>query len=297
MTVVSPCVGICRLDDATGYCVGCARTGDEIQDWRNAEPDWRAAVWDALPARFQTLGVACRRLPWTTDEIAAFIARSLRADAGTWTVGVVGAVAEFAAMPGEITRVESDGERIEASTVGGNLWFMIDDQVLALTFDPPDTPSDRRRVVLAVKRARGGPERNDALTDLGVDRHAIEPEDRTARFFDLGLDREEARFCLRCAGGPALEALDEAEGCGFDDAVARLSPVLLSHPPTRVVESALGRIEVTTAIPQPGGQSPAGPHTHLLPDHIATGRALPAGMEVPSAYLPGAMFHPRAGGR
>ncbi|MEM8878798.1 MAG: DUF1289 domain-containing protein, partial [Pseudomonadota bacterium] len=33
MSHVSPCVGLCRLDEATGYCLGCARTGDEIADW------------------------------------------------------------------------------------------------------------------------------------------------------------------------------------------------------------------------------------------------------------------------
>ena len=76
------------------------------------------------------------------------------------------------------------------------------------------------------------------------------------------------------------------------DALPRLAPVLLQHSPPRVVESVLGRIEVLTPIPVPGGNTPAGPHTHLLPEHLATGRALPAGMDLPSAYLPGSIFYP-----
>ncbi len=155
MTLASPCVGICKLDNATGYCIGCARTGDEIAEWSSQTPVWRAAVWDALPARFQALGVTCRRLPWETHELHAFVTRSLRSGAGTWIVGVVGAVAEFAARPGARVDVETDGARIEASTAGANLRFQIDDQVRARTFAPPDTPADRQRVVLAVKRERG----------------------------------------------------------------------------------------------------------------------------------------------
>jgi predicted Fe-S protein YdhL (DUF1289 family) len=58
---ISPCVGICRLDDATGYCIGCGRTGDEIATWSTAGPGGRRAIWAALPARLDVLGVAVRR--------------------------------------------------------------------------------------------------------------------------------------------------------------------------------------------------------------------------------------------
>ena len=29
----SPCIGVCRVDGATGLCVGCLRTLDEIARW------------------------------------------------------------------------------------------------------------------------------------------------------------------------------------------------------------------------------------------------------------------------
>ena len=29
----SPCIGICRIDQATGWCKGCLRTLGEIADW------------------------------------------------------------------------------------------------------------------------------------------------------------------------------------------------------------------------------------------------------------------------
>ncbi|MEX2200992.1 MAG: DUF1289 domain-containing protein [Dongiaceae bacterium] len=29
----SPCISVCTIDEKTGWCVGCARTIDEIRDW------------------------------------------------------------------------------------------------------------------------------------------------------------------------------------------------------------------------------------------------------------------------
>ncbi len=31
--IQSPCVGVCSMDDNTGFCLGCYRTMDEIQQW------------------------------------------------------------------------------------------------------------------------------------------------------------------------------------------------------------------------------------------------------------------------
>jgi predicted Fe-S protein YdhL (DUF1289 family) len=47
----SPCIAVCRLDAATGYCEGCYRTIDEIRDWIIMLPDERHAVLQRLVAR------------------------------------------------------------------------------------------------------------------------------------------------------------------------------------------------------------------------------------------------------
>ncbi|MEM8992764.1 MAG: DUF1289 domain-containing protein [Pseudomonadota bacterium] len=292
MTVASPCVGTCKLDETTGWCIGCARSGEEIAAWGSETDQWRASIWDQLPARFEELGVTCRRLPWEPREIHDFVARSLRSAAGTWAVGVVGAVAEFSARRGASVAVETDGATIEAVTPSGNLRFLIDDQVRALSFEPPEKPFERQRIVLAIKRERGRLPVTTALSDLGVDEAAVRPEDRAMRLFDLGLGRKEARFAVRCCPGITETALVAASGLPFGEALPRIGPLLVKQSPARIVESALGRIEVLTPIPGSGGVSPAGPHTHLLPDHLATGRAMPVGMDLPRAYLPGAIFYP-----
>ncbi len=54
-TVPSPCISICRLDPATGWCEGCLRTLDEIVDWSALDADAKRAVWRALPGRFDAV--------------------------------------------------------------------------------------------------------------------------------------------------------------------------------------------------------------------------------------------------
>jgi uncharacterized protein len=49
--VPSPCVSVCRMDPASGYCEGCLRTIDEIAGWSRMDDDARRAVWLDLPRR------------------------------------------------------------------------------------------------------------------------------------------------------------------------------------------------------------------------------------------------------
>lgn len=51
----TPCVNICLLDDASGLCVGCGRSGDEIARWVQLSPAERRAIMDALPERLERL--------------------------------------------------------------------------------------------------------------------------------------------------------------------------------------------------------------------------------------------------
>jgi predicted Fe-S protein YdhL (DUF1289 family) len=53
--VESPCVDICVMDGATGWCLGCGRTIDEIASWGECSTDARAAVMAELRARMAEL--------------------------------------------------------------------------------------------------------------------------------------------------------------------------------------------------------------------------------------------------
>ena len=290
MNIASPCTGICKLDEATGWCLGCGRTGEEMDGWRVQSEQARQEVWEQIPVRLKELGVTCRRLPWTTDDVRAFVASTLEAGRGTWVIGVVGAVAEFTAAQSDKVEVHVDGDDITAYTKNGALRVKINDDIRALTFDLPDWGREPR-IVLAVKRERGRLPVASGVVDLGPDTDALVQE-QNAKLYDLGLGRKEGRFCVRLGEGAAREALNGSKGLMFPQALPMIAGPLVAECPTRVVESALARIEVLGQIPPPEATSPDGPHTHLLPDHIETGRALPVGMDLPRAYLPGAIFYP-----
>jgi uncharacterized protein len=49
--VPSPCVNICQMDAATGWCAGCLRTLDEIALWSQLPEAVKQQVVDGLPAR------------------------------------------------------------------------------------------------------------------------------------------------------------------------------------------------------------------------------------------------------
>lgn len=49
--VPSPCINICTMDAATGWCTGCFRSMDEIVTWGAAPNAVKRAVLAALPQR------------------------------------------------------------------------------------------------------------------------------------------------------------------------------------------------------------------------------------------------------
>jgi predicted Fe-S protein YdhL (DUF1289 family) len=51
MAIQSPCVDICRIDAATGLCVGCLRTRDEIRAWKGMTDPQRQTLIDDLAGR------------------------------------------------------------------------------------------------------------------------------------------------------------------------------------------------------------------------------------------------------
>ncbi len=56
--VPSPCVNICRMDEASGLCEGCLRTLDEIACWSLLEDAEKREVWQQLARRREAGGAA-----------------------------------------------------------------------------------------------------------------------------------------------------------------------------------------------------------------------------------------------
>ena len=49
--VPSPCINVCRMDEATGFCAGCLRTLDEIACWSGYTREEKLAVRARLEER------------------------------------------------------------------------------------------------------------------------------------------------------------------------------------------------------------------------------------------------------
>lgn len=53
MSIVSPCINICRMSPASGYCEGCFRTIPEITEWSRASDARKTAILAEVAARRQ----------------------------------------------------------------------------------------------------------------------------------------------------------------------------------------------------------------------------------------------------
>ncbi|MGO4327393.1 DUF1289 domain-containing protein [Cupriavidus sp. 2TAF22] len=51
MSVPSPCIKICKFDEATGYCKGCLRTRKECKAWKELKKKKRRKIIAARPER------------------------------------------------------------------------------------------------------------------------------------------------------------------------------------------------------------------------------------------------------
>lgn len=51
MSVPSPCIDICRIDAASGWCEGCLRTIDEIVAWGALDDAAKRRVWTLIEQR------------------------------------------------------------------------------------------------------------------------------------------------------------------------------------------------------------------------------------------------------
>jgi len=59
----SPCINVCRMDEASGLCEGCLRTLDEIALWSVLDEEDKRAVWASLAQRHGRLPPATPTTP------------------------------------------------------------------------------------------------------------------------------------------------------------------------------------------------------------------------------------------
>jgi len=277
----SPCIGVCRLDEATGWCVGCGRAGEELFGWGELPAARQRAVWAELPARMAQLRRPVRVAPWGVTALMPKL-RALTAAPGTvWSLGGPGASAEFMASPAAPVTVEDAGAGLLARHPEGAIAFTPKAGVRGFVRD-----SDEAGRELILARYRVGRRRPPAgvVTELGADEATLDPAARWHVRFDLGLGQPAYRFCVRTADDGLLATLRKAAGAAFT-ARLDLARALVAASPARVVATSAGRCEVTGPIPRAGEATPMGPHTHLLPDRLVPPGRFEAELGLPEGYL------------
>lgn len=285
--LASPCVGVCQLDPATGWCRGCARDDLELASWRDLDPEQRAQIWRDLPRRSAALGLGFNLLPWTGAALLERLAAWSGLPRFCWSMGAYGAVAELAAPAGGSLAVDLQGEQLEVRAEGGAMRLAAVPGLRAFALGDGKGPVSR--IVLALHRARLRAAPAHAVTSLGADAEAIDPGRRGQMLVDLGLGFANCRFCVRSDDRGLLNAMADQAGQPLARSRPPLVPHLLAASPTRVLVSPVGRIEIDTPIL---GRRPDGPRTHLLPDLLARQLEIEPGLPLPDAYAPCASLHP-----
>jgi predicted Fe-S protein YdhL (DUF1289 family) len=286
--ITSPCIGVCRIDERSGLCLGCARSRDEIAMWRDMPQHERQLTWEELPTRRKKLGLSIHRLNWDTRDIRSFVIETLQ-PGGTWTTGVLGAVAEFCLGEDEACEVENGANFARAVSPRGAISFHFGENLRALSFG---STSGREIIVLALPHSETEAFPGHGLICLGPDMQAIRNRDRHEILYDFGLGRRAAGFGIRTVCADLMAQLDGVEGREWREFLPLIGSSIQHVSPTRVVRNAIGRIEVFSAIPPPDGKSPDGPHTHFLPAYLVEANDQPSKIDMPEGYVACATYYP-----
>ena len=207
----------------------------------------------------------------------ALIRRHLADPCNSWSVGTYGAIAEFE-YDAEEPDLVLDLDALSVHTRRGAL------QIVSLadvhSFALLDDTGRRREIAFCTTRT-------------GAQRETITPIDEHT--FDIGIGAAHIDMLVRLRSGDvetgaALRASVGlnlfAPGVAAGAAIARTSP-------SRILLSPVARLEVHQPIPPPGGRSPDGPHTHLLPKFLAKGLAGAPGSPLPGGLYCGLSLYPR----
>ena len=214
-----------------------------------------------------------------------------------WSMGSFGAIAEFHQDPGEVALVDHPDQLTRATARGA---IRIDPEYLGralpLAYEIPSSNPRRWSHAIALCFQTQDAKRNErgTLTELGADHDAIRVEDRQSVLFDMGLGVVQADFCIRTSDPDLLGSLRAAVGRSIFDATNPAMSAILRKHPHRVALTNLGRVEVFQKIggPDTDGVSPPGPHTHVLPKLLRSGRTHPANTPIPDGFTPCAYVHP-----
>lgn len=231
------------------------------------------------------------------SDAATLIAEHLQNPDTQWSVGTFGAIAEFSRDHSEDISIDLDTQYMSAVTGRGGIRLSPVGAVRPFASESIGRVGWNQRVALCLPVRDSAMRRRKVLTEIGPDEAPLREADRGAVLFDLGLDAVQVDVCVRVADETVAGELRRCAGLPVFDAASPAMPIILAANPHRVFISRIGRAEVYQAIPRPGGKSPDGPHTHVLPKLLQHRRTHAATEPVPDGFVPCAHLYPANAGK
>jgi hypothetical protein len=211
-----------------------------------------------------------------------------------WSIGTFGAVAEFRRDADEPARHSQRMGWLQCTTARGAIGLHTRQDVVPIAYETlaSDGETWGHALALAMPSTSGEPGQR-VVRCCGADEQSLQPAAGTGVLFDLGVGGGHVSFCVRTSDPPMIEALRRVENKPlFGPECAAARALLVQASPARIALSPLGRIEVYSRIPGPDERSPSGPHTHLLPKLLASGRLHSANSPIPSGLQTVLSLHP-----
>ncbi|WP_289297012.1 hypothetical protein [uncultured Reyranella sp.] len=205
------------------------------------------------------------------------VRRHLADAANGWSVGTWGAIGEFQYDEGEPGLVV-DAENLSVSSRRGAL--RVGDLAEVKPFALVDEKGRIREIAFCSARPASG-------------RTVIHALDAVTFDLGIGVPHIDMLVCLREDDVETRRALEAGVGRPLLTTDNPAGPAIGKASPTRVFASAFATLEVHQPIPPPGGRSPEGPHSHLLPHHLKEGRMHAPGSPLPAGLYCGLSLYPR----
>lgn len=225
--------------------------------------------------------------------LAGFL-RARLSDRGTgFSIGCLGAIAEFHDSGADVMPADADGGVTAVGELGA-IRMLPDTAMSALAYETLGASDSAWQCAVAICATgatlltRGQP----GLTELGHDDDAIQVAERGALLFDIGLGIPNMRFCVRTRDGALIRELRRHLGRTVTGEVHPIFAHIIDASPHRIAISAIGRIEVYQRIDR--HETPVGPHTHLLPKLLKRRRTHSANIPIPASSTPVLTVHPQS---
>lgn len=225
-------------------------------------------------------------------DAAGLLYREIADPDTQWSLGTFGAIAEFSRDRDEPVDLTQSSAGVSAVTARGGIALKPVARCRPFASEGVTRTGWNQRVALCLPADDCAMNRRTAFTELGLDHEALRLEDRGSVLFDLGLGALQADFCVRLGDSETIARLRGCTGRSLFEAGNPAMGFILQASPHRVFQSRMGRIEVYQPIPPATGKSPDGPHTHILPKLLKSGRTHRATEPIPEGWIPCAHIYP-----